>query len=90
MSAAEALVQNSAAIFECIAKPNFLRTFADMDARFEIRLSRKRREELGDLARECGLSAADVARLGISWMIEHRDLLLRRPAAPPIDAENAA
>jgi hypothetical protein len=27
--------------------------------------------------RECDLSAADVTRLAIKWMVEHRDLLVR-------------
>jgi hypothetical protein len=56
------------------------RTFDGMTERFEVRLSRERRQELDDLARECDLSAADVARLAIKWMVEHRDLLVRGTA----------
>ena len=51
------------------------------DARFEFRLSADARRELDALALETGLSAADLARLGIRWMLEHPGVLLRRDAA---------
>jgi hypothetical protein len=41
-----------------------------MTERFEVRLSRERRQELDALARECDLSAADVMRLAIKLMVE--------------------
>ena len=59
-------------------------TLPDMlDQRFEIRLSETRRRELDALATECGLSAADVARLGIGWVLRNPDALrgvVRTPA----------
>jgi hypothetical protein len=45
------------------------------DQRFEIRLSETRRRELAALARETGLSSADVARLGILWVCRNPDAL---------------
>jgi hypothetical protein len=46
-----------------------------LDQRFEIRLSETRRRELDALAEEVGLSAADVARLGIGWVLRNPDAL---------------
>jgi predicted DNA-binding protein len=43
--------------------------------RFELRLPAERRRELDALARETGLSAADVVRLSIKHLLEHRDVL---------------
>jgi hypothetical protein len=48
--------------------------------RFVIRLPETRRRELAALAIECGLSAADVARVGITWVLRNPDAL--RGAAP--------
>jgi hypothetical protein len=45
-------------------------------ARFKIRLTPERRRELEDLAREAGLSSADLARLGIGWLLRHPGVLL--------------
>jgi hypothetical protein len=45
--------------------------------RFELRLSRERRRQLAELAAESGLSASDLARLGINWLLEHPGVLLR-------------
>jgi hypothetical protein len=44
--------------------------------RFEIRLTPERRRELEDLAREVGLSSADLARLGIGWLLRHPSVLI--------------
>jgi hypothetical protein len=44
--------------------------------RFEIRLTSERRRELEDLAREVGLSSADLARLGINWLLAHPRILI--------------
>jgi predicted DNA-binding protein len=44
-------------------------------ARFELRLPAERRRELDALARETGLSAADIVRLSIKQMLERRDVL---------------
>jgi hypothetical protein len=41
-----------------------------------MRLPRARRAELEALATETGLSTADLARLGINWLLEHREVLL--------------
>jgi len=64
--------------------PAFSGIVPDMlDQRFEIRLSEVRRRELDALAAECGLSAADVARPGIGWVLRNPDALRgvgRRPA----------
>jgi hypothetical protein len=45
------------------------------DQRFEIRLSETRRRQLDELAAECGLSAAAIARLGIGWVLRNPDAL---------------
>src|SRR5262249_16153226 len=58
-------------------------TFPFME-RFVILLPETRRRELDALAAECGLSAADVARLGIGWVLRNPDALrgaVRRPSA---------
>jgi len=49
------------------------------DARLEIRLPEHRRRELLKLAAEVGLSRADLVRLGIVWLIEHPEALLKFP-----------
>lgn len=45
--------------------------------RFELRLSVERRRQLAELAAESGLSAADLARLGIKWLLDHPGALLK-------------
>jgi hypothetical protein len=56
------------------------RNFAAMtqNTRFELRLPADQRRELGELAREVGLSSADLARLGIGWLLRHPGVLLER------------
>ena len=49
------------------------------DARIEIRLPEQRRRELVELAAEKGVSRADLVRLGIVWLIEHPEALLKFP-----------
>jgi hypothetical protein len=49
------------------------------DARIEIRLPEQRRRELVELAAEKGVSRADLVRLGINWLIEHPDAILKFP-----------
>jgi hypothetical protein len=44
--------------------------------RFEMRLPADRLIELEDLARETGQSAGALARLGITWVLRRRELLL--------------
>jgi hypothetical protein len=39
------------------------------DARFEVRLTADTRRELEELAATCGLTSADLARLGIKWLL---------------------
>ncbi len=46
--------------------------------RFEIRLSAARRRELGELANETGLTAADVARLAIVRLLNDPQVLTGR------------
>jgi hypothetical protein len=57
------------------------------DHRFEIRLSETRRRELDALARETGLSSADVARIGIGILLRNPDAL--RGAVRPRQRELA-
>jgi hypothetical protein len=45
--------------------------------RFELRLPAGRRRELAALADETGLSAADLVRLGIRWLLDHPGVLLK-------------
>lgn len=45
--------------------------------RFEVRLPSGRRDALEELAKEAGVSAPDLARLGIGWVLAKRDLLIR-------------
>lgn len=58
-----------------------------MNARFEIKMRPAQRRELEALAGELDMSAADLARLGITWVLRHRNTLLggevaaRKPAA---------
>jgi hypothetical protein len=49
------------------------------DARIEIRLPDRRRRELVELAAETGLSRADLVRIGINWLIEQPDAILKFP-----------
>jgi hypothetical protein len=52
--------------------------------RFEFRISRERRRELDLLADETGLTSADLARLGITWLLERKAVLVtgnREPVA---------
>jgi hypothetical protein len=77
-----------------LSRRNPYGTLPDMlDQRFEIRLSETRRRELDALAAECGLSAADVARLGIGWVLRNPDALrgaARREATQSNRAVEAA
>ena len=41
-----------------------------------------RRRELDEFACEAGLSKADLVRLGLKWLLQNRDVLLKLPAAP--------
>lgn len=60
------------------------RTFPVMnDTRLEIRMPAERRRKLGELANEVGLSAVDLTRLSIRWLLEHRDVLFKLPTAEP-------
>jgi hypothetical protein len=45
--------------------------------RFDLRLSTVQRRELAALAGEIGMSSADLVRLGIRYMLEHRELIAR-------------
>jgi hypothetical protein len=56
------------------------------DARLEIRLPAAKRRELDELAADTGLTSADLARIGIRWLLAHRKILLRMP----IEAIHAA
>jgi hypothetical protein len=51
------------------------------DARLEIRLPARRLRELDELAAESPVSRADLVRLGINWLIEHPDVILKFPEA---------
>jgi hypothetical protein len=53
-------------------------------ARFDMKLPLSQRRELAAFAGEVGLSSADVARLAIRYMLEHRQLFLR-----PVEATRA-
>src|SRR5262249_55267038 len=44
--------------------------------RFELRLPTSQREQLDELGRETGLSSADLARIGIAWMLKRREVVL--------------
>jgi hypothetical protein len=49
------------------------------DTRFEIRMPAQRRRELNELAAAVGLSSADLARMGIGWVVDRGDILLKLP-----------
>ena len=51
------------------------------DARIEIRLPEQRLRSLVELAAEKGVSRADLVRIGINWLIEHPDAILKFPEA---------
>jgi hypothetical protein len=50
------------------------------DTRFEFRLSEPVRRELRQLSAATGLSASDLARLGINKVLADRDALPKLPA----------
>jgi hypothetical protein len=49
------------------------------DTRFEIRLPAANRRELLELAAETGLTSADLVRIGLRWVLTHRDALFKSP-----------
>jgi hypothetical protein len=51
-----------------------------MSKRFEVSISPDRRAALDDLARELGCSSSDLARIGVSWVLQHREVLIGGPA----------
>jgi hypothetical protein len=62
----------------CVERPEQCRENSGMkhETRFEIRLRTAERQELSALAIEAGLSSADLARLGIKWLLAHRNVVL--------------
>jgi hypothetical protein len=50
-----------------------------MDARFEFRLPEQALRELRQLSSETGLAKADLARMGISRVLQDRDALPKLP-----------
>jgi hypothetical protein len=46
------------------------------ETRFEMRLPEAQRRELAALADETGLTSADLVRLSIRWMLEHKAVLV--------------
>ena len=70
----------------CVAARSGSRTLPGMrdrhDARLEIRMPAASRRELDEFACEAGLSKADLVRLGLKWLLQNRDVLLKLPAAP--------
>jgi hypothetical protein len=46
-------------------------------ARFDMKLPLRQRQELASLASEIGLSSADVVRLGIRYVLQHPEVILR-------------
>jgi hypothetical protein len=53
-----------------------------MTKRFEVDISPDRRAALDALARELGCSSSDLARIGVSWVLQHREILIGGPGAP--------
>jgi hypothetical protein len=47
------------------------------DHRIDLRLPRAWRKELDELAAEVGLSASDIARLSIRYLLNHRAKLVK-------------
>jgi hypothetical protein len=47
------------------------------DARIDLRIPRDWRIKLDEIADEVGLSASDIARLGIRFTLKNRDLVLK-------------
>jgi len=50
-----------------------------MSKRFEVQISQDRRAALDTLAREMGCSASDLARLSVTWVLRHREVLIGGP-----------
>jgi hypothetical protein len=50
-----------------------------MSKRFEVSISPDRRAALDALARELGCSSSDLARIGVSWVLQHREVLIGGP-----------
>jgi hypothetical protein len=61
-----------------------------MKRRFEIKMPPEQRRELDALAQELGMSAADVARVGVHWVLRHRKILLGGPAVAARTMRKAA
>ena len=86
MRIGEALNESPLARSLRCALPTFARTgectrAMTNDARLEIRLPARRLRELDELAAESPVSRADLVRLGINWLIEHPDVILKFPEA---------
>jgi hypothetical protein len=45
------------------------------DSRYEIRLPSQDRHELDAVSDATGISPSDLARIGIRWVLDHRDAL---------------
>jgi hypothetical protein len=50
-----------------------------MSKRFEVSIWPDRRAALDALARELGCSTSDLARLGVTWILRNRDVLVGGP-----------
>jgi hypothetical protein len=46
-------------------------------SRIDLEIPRAWRKELDELAVECGLSSSDLARLGLRYLLNNRDRLLK-------------
>jgi len=51
-----------------------------------MRLPASQRQELVALANQTGLSSSDLARLGITWLLERKDVLITG-GREPVDEE---
>ena len=73
---------------QCVESPYVRRIFGGMEqARFDLRLPLSQRRELAVRAAEIGLSSADLARLGIRYILQHPEVILRPVATADAQAE---
>jgi hypothetical protein len=57
-----------------------------MRSRFEIHIPPDRRAALDALAAELGITSSALVRIGVGWVLQHREMLV---AGPPVVTRQA-
>lgn len=61
---------------------------ASENSRFDLMMRRDQRRALDELAAELGTTPSELLRMGATWVLAHRDFLLR--GRPPAQTTGAA